>query len=198
MTVPQRLKPTGQRWCEYSTRLLDTRKLLSQAQTVVRTVLGSKTCRDASRGQRVLWLLSSCRSFSLHQCLHTLPLYLFPVFILFSTFGLLTPSIINLHKKLKRSVIYRAAGVETNQSCTGKFEFKQENTGSRINEIENHASVEMRCDDAVIVIAPSCLYFTFHISFHLFLGFSFTLMILMNPVQHLLWWLITNKLKTSI
>lgn len=75
MTVSQRLKPTGQRRYEYSTRLLDTQKLQSQAQTVVRTVLGSETCRDASRGQRVFWLLSSCRSFSLHQCSHTLPLY---------------------------------------------------------------------------------------------------------------------------
>lgn len=101
MTVPQWLKPRGQRWCEYSTRFLDTQKLLSQAQSVLRTVLGSKTCRDASRGQRALWLLSSCRSFSLHQCLHTLPLYLFPLLILFSTFGLITPSIINLHKKFK-------------------------------------------------------------------------------------------------
>lgn len=73
MLVPQRLKATVKPWCAYPMRRLDTQKLLSQAQTVVRTVLGSKTCRDASQGQRVLWLLSSCRSFSLHQCLHTLP-----------------------------------------------------------------------------------------------------------------------------
>lgn len=71
--MPQRLKATVKPWCEYPMRCLATQKLLSQAQTIVRTVLGSKTCRDASQGQRVLWLLSSCRSFSLHQCLHTLP-----------------------------------------------------------------------------------------------------------------------------
>lgn len=46
--------------------------------------------------------------------------------------------------------------------------------------------MEMRCEDAVIVISPSCLYFTFHISFHLFLGFSFTLMGLMNPAAFIM------------
>lgn len=91
-----------------------------------------------------------------------LPLCLFLIFILFFTFDLVT-SIINLQKSLNRSVIFRAAGIGTNQSCTGKFEFKQQNSSSRINEIENRATVEMRCDDAVIITAPSCLYFTLHI-----------------------------------
>lgn len=161
MVVSQRLNPTGQRWGEYSTRLLDPQKLQSQAETVVRTVLGSQTCRDASRGQRVLWLLSSCQSFSLHQCLHTLPLYLFPGIILFSTVGWkhLLASI--CMKSSNWSVIYRAAGLGTNQSRTGKF--KQQNTGSWINEIGNHATVEMRCDDEVIVIAPQLS--VFHISY---------------------------------